>query len=87
MNTCFVRSKYKVVDKASGKELEQNFFLLDPENDHASRIALEAYAQATPDAVTAQAIIRWLEFIDEKESRAGNSGRARRNKKSMHHAD
>lgn len=70
MATCFVRSKYRVIEKRTGRELEQNFFLLDPENDHASRIALEAYAQATHDPVAAQAIIRLLEFIDEKESKA-----------------
>lgn len=56
------KSRFKVVDRNTNREIE-NAFVLFPESDGAARTALAAYAEATINTRLAHTIRGWLLHI------------------------
>lgn len=52
-------SRYKTIDRATGREVAGAFVLL-PESDSAARTAIAAYAEATDNAALARLLRLWL---------------------------
>lgn len=59
-------AKYNVTKVKDGS-IVYNSFVLRPEIDPAARIALRAYAKATPSALLAKDIEDWMDELDAKE--------------------
>lgn len=74
VQTSAMRSRYKVIDTATGAEL-QNVFVLLPESDSSARTALAAYAEATHKKHVANFIWGWLRGIRHRRGQRDENDR------------
>lgn len=66
-----ISSRFKVIDRQTGKELK-DVFVLTPETSEAARIALAAYAEASRGKGVRGRLLVWLDELRKKDSKASS---------------
>lgn len=56
-------NKYEIVNRETGKTADGDYFILNPQNDPAALVALEAYATSTTNMKLAEDLWLWIAHL------------------------